>query len=106
MKLFEITCLFILTMSCSGKSNHLRGLVNDEPQRRIANPVYFRTNSTAVLGAPNLNAAVGNPLKGLAGGARWAPLPLPDSVPLSIEFYNLGVSLLRTNARLPQREQE
>ena len=48
---------------------------------------YFETTD---LGRPNVDAAIGNPMKGLVGGARYAPPPLPDSVPLSIEFYNVG----------------
>jgi hypothetical protein len=53
---------------------------------------YFRTNDTAILGAPNLTAAIGNPLKGLAGGPRYSQsLPLPNSVASAIEFYNIGL---------------
>ena len=55
-------------------------------------PPYYILNDTNILGAPNLTAALGNPLKGLAGAPRWSQfLPLPNSVPLSIEFYNIGL---------------
>ena len=46
---------------------------------------YYTTNDPNVLGAPNDMAALGNPMKGLIGGARWAPTPLPNNVPLSVE---------------------
>jgi hypothetical protein len=44
------------------------------------------------LPEPNLLATMGNPLKGLVGGSRWAIPPLrEDIVPLSMEFFNVGV---------------
>lgn len=55
-----------------------------------ANP-YFEISDQAVLGLPDRRAALGNPMKGLIGGALWAPTPLPEVVPLSVEFYNIGV---------------
>lgn len=60
-------------------------------QRELALQPYYRTNNTSILGKPNYGASIGNPLKGLAGGARWATPPLPEAVPLSIEFYNIGL---------------
>jgi hypothetical protein len=45
------------------------------------------------LPGPNVMATLGNPLKGLVGGSRWAAPPLrSDIVPLSMEFFNVGVS--------------
>jgi hypothetical protein len=78
---------------------------NHEPsRRRLQNNIfsvqpnstnttpYFRTNDTAILGKPDVNAAIGNPLKGLAGGPRYSQSsPLPNSVPSAIEFYNFGL---------------
>jgi len=58
-------------------------------QRVLVGEPYFRTNDTAVLGAPNNTAALGNPLKGLMGGIRWSPPPLPDNVPSAVEGYEL-----------------
>jgi hypothetical protein len=44
------------------------------------------------LGSPNVTAAIGNPLKGLAGGPRYSQSsPLPSNVPSAIEFYNIGL---------------
>lgn len=57
---------------------------------------YFVTTDTAFLGHPNLQVSRGNPLKGLVGGIRWAPPPLPEQIPLSIEFFNIGVSAERS----------
>ena len=62
-----------------------------QAERALAVQPYYRTNATSILGKPNYGAAIGNPLKGLAGGARWAKPPLPNAVPLSIEFYNIGL---------------
>ena len=53
--------------------------------------VYYRSNDTNTLGIPDVNVAIGNPLKGLAGGPRWSQeSPLPNSVPSAIEFYNIA----------------
>jgi hypothetical protein len=53
---------------------------------------FFSTSDAAILGAPNFAAAIGNPLKGLAGSPRYSQsLPLPNSVPSAIEFYNIGL---------------
>jgi hypothetical protein len=62
-----------------------------ETQRRLENIPYYTTSDPNVLGGPNTSAALGNPLKGLYGGVRWATPPLPEAVPLSIEWYNIGV---------------
>ena len=62
-----------------------------QAQQTLAVEPYYRTDDTSILGKPNFVASLGNPMKGLAGGARWAKPPLPDSVPLSIEFYNIGL---------------
>jgi hypothetical protein len=52
----------------------------------------YSTNDATILGVPNLTAATGNPLKGLAGGPRYSrSSPLPNSVPSAIEFYNIGL---------------
>jgi len=66
-------------------SRHRGLLLEGEP--------YYTTSDPAILGAPNTLSALGNPLKGLIGGARWANPPLPDNVPLTMEWYNIGVSL-------------
>jgi Malectin domain len=52
---------------------------------------FYRSKDPAVLGALNLTAGMNNPLKGLIGGARWARPPLINTVPLSMEWYNLGL---------------
>ena len=45
------------------------------------------------MGFPDVNVAIGNPLKGLAGGPLWSQQsPLPNSVPSAIEFYALSLN--------------
>jgi hypothetical protein len=70
-----------------------RASAKPEVRRVQEDPIpYFSSNDTAILGAPNLTAAIGNPLKGLAGGPRYSQSsPLPNSVPSAIEFYNIGL---------------
>lgn len=54
--------------------------------------MYYRNNDTNTLGVPDVKVAIGNPLKGLAGGPRWSQQsPLPNSVPSAIEFYNIAL---------------
>jgi hypothetical protein len=81
--------LVAFTLVHGGYTQHLRGAANEE--RHLDGEVYFQTSDPALLGAPNEMAAIGNPLKGLAGGSRYAPPPLPESVPLAIEFFNIGL---------------
>jgi hypothetical protein len=55
-------------------------------------PYYRIRSGSGTLGLPNVNAAIGNPLKGLAGGPRYSQQsPLPNNVPSAIEFYNIGL---------------
>jgi hypothetical protein len=62
------------------------------PQIDSSPKLYFKTNDTAILGKPNVTAAIGNPLKGLAGGPRYSSTsPLPSTIPSAIEFYNIGL---------------
>lgn len=72
----------------SGNSSRL--IFEEEPPRApggLGEPYYFRTTNLTILGVPNATAALGNPLKGLIGGVRWAPPPLPNNVPLTMEWY-------------------
>jgi len=47
--------------------------------------------STTDLGAPNIYAAIGNPLKGLMGSPRYSPPSTwPDSIRASLEFLAIG----------------
>jgi hypothetical protein len=70
---------------------HVHSYFSSDKHRLLVSDPYFSTDNPAILGAPNALAAVGNPLKGLYGGARWVTPPLPEAVPLSIEWYNIGV---------------
>jgi len=81
--------LVAFTLAHGGLAQHLRGTGKEE--RHLYGEVYYQTSDPVLLGAPNEMAAIGNPLKGLAGGSRYAPPPLPESVPLAIEFFNIGL---------------
>jgi hypothetical protein len=70
-----------------------------QQRRQLWNSPYYSTSDLSVLGAPDTSAALGNPLKGLYGGARWAKPPLPEAVPLSIEWYNVGVRTERNSGK-------
>ena len=61
--------------------------------RLLANPPYFSISvSDGGLSPPNNLAALGNPLKGLMGGARWRnPNDWPAKPETSLEWYNIGV---------------
>lgn len=80
---------------------HALSLISCQPalvrrhRQLLSNEPYYVVTNYSVLGEPNETAALGNPLKGLMGGGRWAPLPLPESVPLSMEWYNIGVRYFR-----------
>jgi hypothetical protein len=68
-------------------ASNLRG--NDE--RQLLGTPYYEISEATVLGAASEMAAIGNPMKGLAGGSRWSSLPMVNSVPLAIEFFNIGL---------------
>ena len=79
--LLLLTSFLVLIMAHAGSGSLL-------PDRKLPALPYFQTSD---LGPLNLAAALGNPLKGLIGGARYAPPPLPESVPLSMEWFNFGL---------------
>lgn len=85
MRLFRVLLgLACVNLAQCQRSNAQRELVNRQQP-------YYRTTDAAVLGAPNHTAALGNPLKGLFGGIRWSKPPLIDTIPLSLEWFNLGL---------------
>lgn len=69
--------------------------LSGSPTSNPWNQSYYHTFDPEKLGgAPNVTAALGNPLKGIFGGVRWTTPPLPENVPFSLEWYNLAVSML------------
>lgn len=60
--------------------------------------IYSTADCSAV---PNETAAMGNPLRGLAGGSRWAAVPLPEPVPFTIEWCNVVVRAFASRRVLP-----
>ena len=93
MKLLVYYLLLVLSQAGGSlKYRNLRGhRENRATESRLTEQAYYSTNDPAVLGVPNVNVTAGNPLKGLFGGTRWAPPPLPDSVPFSLEWYNVAL---------------
>lgn len=88
MLLKSILLFAIATVS---QSTSLRGSVDDAfKERHLASP-YYLTSDAAVLGAANPDAAIGNPLKGLATAPWWLSSTPPTSVPASLEHYYIGL---------------
>lgn len=85
-----LTSLLLFTLAGAGKCDNLRS-------RTLQSAPYFETSDAALLGAFDRNAAMGNPLKGLLGGSRWSHGPLPEAVPLSMEWANFGLDEIMTN---------
>jgi len=81
MQRLLLVALFALSMAQPCFGGNLRS-------RELQTAPYFQTSD---LGELNLEAASGNPLKGLFGGKRWKYGPLPEKIPLSLEWYNLGL---------------
>lgn len=65
--------------------------------RQEATTYYYSTSGSSILGSPNADAAVGNPLKGLLTSPRWTSNPAP-SIPSSLEFYYIGLNELMFGA--------
>jgi Malectin domain len=76
---------------CNTQAQYIRRSELPSPRNLLIGQEFYRSKDPAVLGALNLTAGMNNPLKGLIGGARWARPPLINTVPLSMEWYNLGL---------------
>jgi hypothetical protein len=59
----------------------------DSGKRRLQGRYYTTSN----LGARNIDAAMGNPLKGLMSSPRWARPPYRSDIPISLEYYYIGL---------------
>jgi hypothetical protein len=67
--------------------------VSGEKQRGLSTRStnsYYHVVSNATLGAPNLDAAIGNPLKGLVESPIYTNPPYKADIPLAVEFYYVG----------------
>lgn len=80
---------YTASTSASASSAHEKSKSKSNPL--VAGKEFYSEKDFSVLGEPDFLAAIGNPLKGLMGGVRWALPPLPSSVPSSLEWYNLGL---------------
>jgi hypothetical protein len=94
-KTMLLTSLLFLTTITMSQSTALRGSDHDllPEKRRLASP-YFATSDAAVLGAANPDAAVSNPLKGLAtkGNSNY----YPTNIPTSLEHDYIGLDTIMT----------
>jgi hypothetical protein len=57
-------------------------------RRGLAN--YYHSLTTANLGELNLDAAIGNPLKGLVTSPFYSKPPYTADIPQAVEFYYVG----------------
>jgi hypothetical protein len=71
------------------KGSRASSVRSREENRRDLQGDYY-TLTTRQLGAPNPDAAIGNPLKGLVESPRYTTPPYKSDVPLSMEFYYIG----------------
>jgi hypothetical protein len=87
--------LAVLWLAPFSHSATLRGNGNEiDTHRQLQASPYYSTSDPAILGARNLNATLGNPLKGLVTAPSWGSLPAPAAaqMPHSLEFSYLGMS--------------
>jgi hypothetical protein len=91
MKSSLLLLALVAFVPCMVQSQYIRQSAPPSPRSLLIGQEFYRSKDPAVLGGLNQSAAISNPLKGLVGGARWAPPPLLNTVPLSMEWYNLGL---------------
>lgn len=90
MQLFSSLLFLSIPWAATASGNVRRGSHQLEDRSLQTGDAYY---SNMNLGSPNFAAALGNPIKGLVGGARWyPPPPLDETIPLSMEWFNVGVS--------------
>jgi hypothetical protein len=70
--------------------SHLRRVRKAETRQLQSNNNYYHTLTSSILGDPNPDAAIGNPLKGLVESPIYTNPPYKVDVPLAVEFYYLG----------------
>jgi hypothetical protein len=59
------------------------------------NEYYWEAKSGSQIASFSPEAASGNPLRGLIGGARYAPPEtFPETIDSSMEFYNIGLEVM------------
>jgi hypothetical protein len=94
-QLAMLCILFILSTQCVCVAASLSLRVRAPPLRAtssasLSSTYYHTVSSLAQLGAPNPDAAIGNPLKGLMESPQYNPPPYKAAIPLSLEFYYVG----------------
>lgn len=91
MMYYPLSTPLVLLMLAADAPNLVSANRGSLRHRSLQISPYFTSTD---LGTENMAAASGNPLKGLVGGARFSSPPLDETVPLSMEWYNVGVSRL------------
>jgi hypothetical protein len=61
---------------------------------------YYHTLTSAELGSPSPEAAIGNPLKGLMPSPLFSRPPYGEQLPHALEFYYIGTA---TTENIPVR---
>lgn len=89
--------LFLFVASVSIASCEQLRFSRPNRHRLQATSYYYSASGAAILGSPNADAAVGNPLKGLLTSPRWTSNPA-SSIPSSLEFYYIGLNELMFGA--------
>jgi hypothetical protein len=57
-------------------------------------PPYYHTLTSAELGSPSPEAAIGNPLKGLMPSPLFSQPPYGEQLPHALEFYYIGTAMM------------
>jgi hypothetical protein len=80
----------IAMLSIAGAASSSISSLRGVSHRQLATP-YFSVTDPNVLGQANVDAAIGNPLKGLMTSPRWVD-KIRDEIPASLEFYYFGLA--------------
>jgi hypothetical protein len=96
MLLLPIGIALLLVAQSTAAVANLRGRYDVARELQLGAPssyYYYSTSDPAILGAKNLSATLGNPLKGLVTMPRWAALSKAEAaeMPNSLDFYYLAM---------------
>jgi hypothetical protein len=60
---------------------------------QVVSQPYYYTLTSAELGSPSPEAAIGNPLKGLMPSPLFSQPPYGEQLPHALEFYYIGTAM-------------
>jgi hypothetical protein len=98
MVLFPIAIVLLLFKHSSAAVTNLRGRFDAARELQVGavapSSYYYTTSDPTVLGAKNLTATLGNPLKGFVAVPTWSSLPKAEAadMPHSLEFSYLAMN--------------